>query len=258
MTLVSSIINDALRETNIIPLGQLPTDDQNTEGLRRLQNLVSSVLGNEAGDPFTNVPLGQNEIQSPSGYPWYSNELPGKVFMPANIRIMCNLTADGTVYFDPKPDDGARMAVVDVSQNFGTNALTLYGNGRSIEGDDAVTMDTSGDTREWFYSADKGNWAKVTNLTLTSDMPFPEKFDDMFIIMLAARLNPRYGQSLDPASQMMLQRSRTQFRAQYKQLTQAPVEDGLLFLTNNNRLYGRYANRLFGDSVNYFNVGFPY
>lgn len=258
MTLVSSIILDALRETNIIPIGQDPTDEQNTEGLRRLQNIVSSVLGNEAGENLSPLPLGQNEIVSPGGYPWYSNSLPGNVYVPTNMRVMCNLTADGYLNFAPNPDDGARMGVVDVSQNFGTFNLTLIGNGRSIEGDDAITLDTSAVSQEWFYRADTGNWARVTNLTLTSEMPFPPEFDDFFIIMLAARINPRYGQNLDPASMEMLGRAKKQFSARYKQIKPMPSEDALLFLTNCYRYYGRYANRGAGETAQYFNVGFPY
>jgi len=258
MTLVSSIINDAFRETNINALGQAPTDDQNTEGLRRLQTLVSSMLGNEAGDPLTPFPLGQNEINSPNGYPWYANELPGNVFVPVNSRIMLNLTGPGTINLHPKPHDGARMGIVDVSQNLNSFPLHIYGNGRSIEGDDVQTYDESGTIREWFYREDLGDWKKVTSLALTDDMPFPAEFDDLFIILLAARLNPRHGQTLDAQSVEALKRARTQFRARYSQDTQMPSEDGLLYLTNYYRQFGRYANRLWGDSADYFDVGYPF
>jgi len=255
MTLVSSIINDALRETNIIPLGQAPSDEENAEGLRRLQTIVSSVLGNEAGDNLTPMPLGRNEIQSPSGYPWYANELPGNVFVPANIRLMLNLTGDGKVNFHPKPHDGARMGIVDVSNNLSEFHLDIYGNGRSIEGDDILTLDENGMVREWFYREDLGNWMRVTGITLTSEMPYPAEFDDMFIIMLAARLNPRYGQTLDPASQSALSRARSQFRARYSQDTQKPSEEGLLRLSGQYRWYGR---NYYGDPTSLFDTGYPF
>lgn len=258
-TTVQSIILDAYRETNLIPLGTQPTQDQIDEAFRRLSNIVASVLGFEGGEQLTPMPLGQNEINSPRGYPWWSNELPGNIFVPTNIRIMCNLTAPGTINLHPRPHDGARMGIIDVSQNFDTTGLTIFGNGRSIEGEDQMTYNTVGQVREWFYREDLGNWVTVIPLDENGVMPFPVEFDDMFIIMLATRLNPRYGQALAPASQLALQRSMTLFSARYKQSdTQVPSEDALLYLTNYYRFYGRFANRQYGDPADYFNSGFPY
>lgn len=259
MTTVASIIKSALRETNLIPLGVEPTEDQLDEGFELLSTIVASVLGNEAGDQLTPLPLGQNEIVSPSGYPWWSNELPGNVFVASNTRIMCNLTAAGNVNFPPRPHDGARMGIVDVSQNFDLYPLTIRGNGRSIEGDSEQTYDTAGTIREWVYREDLGNWVVVVPLEADGEMPWPTEFDDMFIIMLAMRLNPRYGQVIHPASLQTLQRAMKRFSARYTQwTTQIPVEDALLYLTNQYRYYGRYANRQYGDPADYFNSGFPY
>lgn len=258
MTLVSSIILDAYRETNIIPIGQTLSTDQNAEGLRRIQTIIQSMLGNEAGENLQPMPLGQNQIVNPSGYPWYSNSIPGNIFIPVNTRVMLNLTGPGQINFSPRPDDGARMGIVDVSFNTGTYPLTVVGNGRSIEGYASVVVNTSGTIREWFYRADLGNWVKVSGLTITSDMPFPPEFDDLFITMLAARINPRYGQQLDPQSQTQLMRVRTQFRSRYKQGASAPSENALLFLSNFHKLYGRYSNRTYGNTGDYFNSGYPF
>lgn len=258
MTLVSSIILDSLRETNIIAIGTTPTDAQYAEGLRRLQTIIQSVYGNEAGENLQPLPLGRNEINSPSGYPWYNNELPGNMFIPVNVRLMCNLTGDGTVNLHPTPDDGARFGVVDVSQNLSTFPLTIQGNGRSIEGDEALTIDVNGYTGTWFYRGDLGNWVKYDPVALTDTFPFPEEFDDFFIIMLAARINPRYGQTLDPQSVEMLKRARTQFRARYKQEIQVPVEDGLLYMSGDLRYGGRFYSRTFGDSNQFWNAGYPW
>lgn len=251
MTVVSSIIKDALRETNIIPIGKTPTDAEYAEGLSRLQTLIDSVKGNEAGENLTPYAIGRNEINSPSAYPWYNDSLPSDVYLPLNVRLMLNLNSVGQANLHPRPYDGSRIAVVDVSQNLGSYGFTLVGNGRSIEGDDAVTLEDGGMSREWMYRADTGNWVRVTDITLTSDMPYPREFDDMFIILLATRLNPRYGQSLDPASQMMLSRARSQFRARYRQVIQVDSEEGLLRLTNNNNRFYRSLD----SSVESFNYG---
>ena len=259
MTTVASIIQSALRETNLIPLGVAPTTDQLNEGFGLLSTIVAGVLGNEAGEVLRPFPLGQNDITSPAGYPWWSNVLPGNIFVQTNTRLMCNLTGDGLINLHPRPHDGARMGVVDVSENFEDFPLTINGNGRSIEGQAEMTYNTAGLIREWLYREDLGNWVVVIPLDINGDMPWPAEFDDMFIIMLAFRLNPRYGQVIHPASQAALTKAMTKFSARYTQdTTQAPSEDGLLYLTNYYRFYGRFANRQYGDPSDYFNSGFPY
>lgn len=259
MTTIASIISSALRETNLIPLGVSPTMEQSTEAFGLLSTIVAGVLGNEAGENLVPFPLGQNDIESPRGYPWWSNELPGNVFVPVNSRIMCNLTAAGLVNLHPMPHDGARMGIVDVSQNFAEFPLTIVGNGRSIEGDAEMTYSINGEIREWIYREDLGNWVTVIPLDPNGSMPYPPEFDDMFIIMLAMRLNPRYGQIMHPASVEALKSGMSKFSARYKQsTTQMPSESGLLYLTSFNRYYGRTANRQYGDPNDFFNAGFPY
>jgi hypothetical protein len=256
MTLVSDIVQAAYRESNIVGIGQSPNTAQVTEGLSKLQRLVKSVYGNEAGDLLMAFPLGRDNITTPQGYPWYDNDLPGSIFLMTNLRVMCNLTGPGLVNLHPSPDDGARMGVVDVVGNFATNPLTINGNGRNIEDTNSITMTTDGDAREWFYRNDLGNWMKTTNLVLTDTFPFPEEFDDMFIITLAARINPSYGKGLDPASSDMLKRSRNQFRARYAQLTQVPSELALRRLTTDYYRWGWYNTE--ADPSALWNSGYPY
>lgn len=259
MTTVASIIQSALRETNLIPLGTTPTAAQLAEGFTLLSTITAGALGNDAGENLNPWPLGQNDINSPRGYPWWNNELPGNVFVPTNIRVMCNLTGDGMINLHPRPHDGARMGVVDVSQNFGDFPLTVNGNGRSIEGSDSVVLDTDGLIREWLYREDLGDWVVSVPLNAAGDMPWPSEFDDLFIIMLAMRLNPRYGQIMHPASMQVLKESKSQFTARYSQsTTQAPSEEALLYLPSSYRFYGNYGNRTFGDPNDFFNAGYPF
>lgn len=259
MTTVASIIKSAFRETNLTPLGVNPDTNQVTEAFGLLSTIVSGVLGNQAGENLNPFPLGQNEIDAPSGYPWYANSIPGNVFVPTNTRIMCNLTGPGTINLHPKPHDGARMGIVDVSQNFDQFPLTVIGNGRSIEGEADQVFDEAGTIRQWVYREDLGNWVTVIPLDVAGEMPWPPEFDDMFIVMLALRLNPRNGQTIHPASMEALKNSVKNFSARYGQSnTQMPVEDGLLFLTHWNRYWGYGGNRTYGDSQAFFNSGYPY
>lgn len=259
MTAVASIVKSALRETNLIPLGVDPTQAQLDEGFALLSTIIAGVLGNEAGEGLVPMPLGQGNIEAPRGYPWWSNSLPGNIFVPTNTRVMCNLTAEGFINLHPRPHDGARMGIVDVSGNFNLNPLTVFGNGRSIEGVDEMTYNDASTIREWIYREDLGNWVVVSPLVENGQMPYPPEFDDMFIIKLALRLNPRYGQVMHPASDAVLKEAQTKFSARYTQsTTQAPSEDGLLYLSNAYRYYGRFANRQFGDPADYFNSGFAF
>lgn len=258
MATVREIIRDAYRETNLIPIGTPPTTEMFSEGLTRLQVLVGGVFGNEAGEKLQPLPLGQQDIKSPQGYPIYGNVIPGDLFIPSNVRVMCNLTAASYVYLDPLPSDGARFGVVDVGMNFGTFPFTIFGNGRSIEMDNDLILNTSGTTREWFYREDLGNWMRVTGLRLDDPMPFPLEFDDMFVVMLAMRINPRYGQALTAESQGALQRARSQFRARYRQTTEVPVEDGLLRLAGGTKDRAWLGGRIRGNSSSYFSSGYPF
>lgn len=258
MTAVTSIINDALRETNLIPLGVPPSTDQQDEAFGKLVTLVASVLGNEMGENLNPFPMGTLDINSPAGYPWWSNELPGNLFIQNNLRLMCNLTAPGFVNLHPIPHDGARLALVDVAGNFATNPFTINGNGRLIEGAPSQTYNTNGQTREWMYRGDLGNWVVVSPITIDGQMPWGPEFDDMFIVMLAMRLNPRYGQIMHPASVEALKDVRSKFAARYSQsTTQVGSEDALLYTTNYYRFFG--SNRPpYGDPNTTFMSGFPF
>lgn len=132
------------------------------------------------------------------------------------MRLVLNLDAAATVTLHPSPYDGQRLAVLDAGQTLATNNLTLDANGRRIEGQQTLMLDTDGDTREWLYRADLGNWVKMGDLALGDDLPFPSEFDDYFSIVLAMRLSPRYGQAIAPPSTEWLQAMSNQLEARYR------------------------------------------
>lgn len=256
MTTVANIIKRALRETNLIPLGVTPGTEQEQEAFELLTTIVQGVPGGEAGENLNPLALGQENIEAPNGYPWWNSELPENIFVRSNTRLMCNLTQESTIFFDPIPHDGARMGVVDCALNFDINNITLVGNGRLIDGAVDVTLNTPGAKQEWVYREDIGTWVTVTPLDLVGEMPWPEEFDDMFIILLALRLNPRYGQVIHPASAEVLKKTKSAFSARYSQSwTQMPSEDGLLYMTN---IDSRNIYRQYGNTNGMFNSGIPY
>lgn len=204
-TLVSTIIQRAFRETNLIPVGQSPTSNQQTEALDLLNTLLLSTIGNEAGDSLRDLNVGGTYDQSDHTDPW----------VPDDVRLVFNITAPMTLKLDPAPYEGQRLAFIDIDNNLTTYPVTLDGNGRLIEGTATVLLNVSGDSRQWIYKGDTGTWSKVTSLLIGDSMPFAGEFDQYFVTMLAIRLNPRYSQQTSQETISALKRSRDQLRARF-------------------------------------------
>jgi hypothetical protein len=209
MTLVSSIITDAYRETNLVSMTGGPSAAHTTEALSRLNSIIVSTMGFEAGDDLQDLNYGGDYDQSSVINEW----------VPDNLRLILNLTAATTLQLDPMPYEGQRLAIVDAGSNLNTYNLILDGNGRTIEGAASVTLSTDDTVRQWMYRGDTGNWVPIETLASGDDMPFPEEFDDFFITMLAMRLNPRYGQQLAQESIERLKSTRGRIRARYRRKT---------------------------------------
>lgn len=215
MTLISSIITDAFREANIIPLSASPTTEQTTEALRLLNAGFSAVYGGQAGEALSDWPLG-NYGRENSAY-----DLPLTVIQiqhpPINRRLIAVNEAAITVYLPVHPQDGARVAIIDPYGRLTTYPVTLDGNGRTIAGSPTITLNTNGLSREWFYRADLGQWVQLTSKLSTDEMPFPADFDTYWTISLAMRLNPRYGRTMDEQSAAIFSADRRKFVARYLQ-----------------------------------------
>lgn len=229
MTTAYQIIVDAYRQSNLIALGVAPTQLQEVEALRYLNRIVKSVFGNEVGDALEGFPVGSKNISRPSGYPWWNTVPDNDWFVPKNTRVMLNLDTSGVnLYLHPAPDPGSRFAINDAAGTLATYPVTVYGNGNMFEGNTSLTLNTSGLEAEWFYREDLSNWVKYAPLELFDTFPFPEEFDDYFIILLAFRLNPAYERQLDPQSTEMLRRSKSQIRSRYVQDIPVRSELGLI------------------------------
>lgn len=228
MTLVSQIITDAYRQGDLIPLGLVPSAEQQTEALRYLNRLLQSSFGHEIGEPLEAFPVGNKNYERPSGYPGYSEVPDNDWFLPKNQRAVLNLNEAVSIFLTPAPDDGSRFAITDAANNLDTNPLTIVGNGRMFEGQGSVTISTPGFSGEWFYRADLGNWLKVSPILTTDEFPVPSEFDEYYITMLAMRLNPAYSITLDPQSMEVLRRAKAQLQARYKQVIPVSSELGLI------------------------------
>lgn len=233
MTLVSQIITDAYRETNLIPLGTTPNTSQMAAGLNSLNRIISSTLGFEVNDELRDLNIGGDVDQT-----IYTEE-----WVPDNIRLLLNLTAAASFDLDPMPFDGQRFSIVDVGGNLSTFNVTINGNGRRIEDAASVVENTDDLVKTWMYRADTGNWIVIETSEEADEMPFPEEFDDYFILMLAMRINPNYGQSLAPESVNRLNSMRSKIRARYrKQINFMQADPGLVRYDD---LYGWFGNTAF-------------
>lgn len=233
MTLVSSIITDAYRESNLIPLVATPNSNQIAEALRRLNTILMSTVGNEAGDGLTEYNIEGSYTDEQLTSPW----------VPDNARLMLNNTSAKTYLLDPYPQEGQRFAIVDVGSNLATYNVVINGNGRRIEDAATITLSTDDIYRQWLYRSDTGNWVRIAVVVEADEMPFGVEFDDYFITALALRINPRYGQIMAPESMAAYNRSKSQLRSRYR--TKKQVQSDLSpynWLSEDQNGYGHYSD----------------
>lgn len=252
---VSQIITEAYRESNNIPVGTTPTTNEQNEAVLIFNRLVKSMFGNEAGDAFETVNIGNNNVNLNTVYNYVVTPVNGW-FPPVNSRLVFNNTVAQTIYLNPYPMDGERFAVQDASGNLSTYPVTLVGNGRTIDGSNTAVLNTNGLKREWFFRADLGDWQQVSDLTLASTLPFPTEFEDLFILGLALRINPRNGTPIDGQSVETYKRLRSLFKARYTLAIDQRAEEGLLRLLGERR--ASYPGRSDKNySTQRFNSGYP-
>lgn len=233
MTTARDIIIDALREGGILALGETPEADASSEGLKRLNVIIRSLIGFEIGENLVPVAFGTNGVTTPEGIAIDQRDRILSSYLPSNTVLYVNQSSANTINLDPSPQDGARVSVIDSSGNFASNNFIIDANGRKIEGATSVTLNTNGAAVEWFYRADTGNWFKVTSLTENDTIPFPTEFEDLLSTMLAFRLNPRYGQESPGEMLASMARAKTMFKARYTQTTEMPAELALQRLKSN-------------------------
>lgn len=225
MTLISSIIADAYREGNILPLRKVPDAFQIAEALRLYNQNINSIYGGDAGEPLDDWPLGTFGVDEPG---IVDPRTPDLIQRPAiNQRLIATNLAALTVYLTPYPQDGSRMGIADPYGRLATFPVTLDANGRTIEGGSTLVLNVDGTFQEWFYRADKSEWVKLNALTEGDENPFPEAFDTFFICGLAMRLNPRYGREMDPQTAVAFKANRRQFVARYLQSRPLEIDDSL-------------------------------
>jgi hypothetical protein len=238
MTSTLDIITQGLRESNIIGVNATPTAGEQSEGLARLQALVSSVFGQDVGENLVDWPIGLLNVNThwPSEFASWNQNI--WAYPRTNTRLLLNSDSPQNVYLPPQPDNGSRVSVVLVSQDVLTHNVTLHGNGRLVEGTTTLVLDNPATAeRVLMYDADQGGWVAISSLTLDGVMPFPGEFDDYFITKLAMRMNPRYGRAITAETSARLTEMAGQLKARYRQKQNMPADPAVLRTTDPGR-YG--------------------
>jgi hypothetical protein len=213
MTLVSEIVEEAFREGNFVGENNNPAPRQAREAIRSLNSMITNIWGGDSGERLTDWPLGAYGRQSTD-----DNFLPCNPDRPGiNRRLIAVNETALTIYLTAQPQDGSRMGVVDPFSRLAAYPLTLDGNGRPIEGTATLVLDTNGLNREWLYRADLGSWVRLSGLAAADQMPFPDFFDDMFVVLLAITLAPRFGKEIAATSALRVKSAHSQFLARYVQ-----------------------------------------
>jgi len=213
--LASRIIERAYREAAIKAIGDGLSQNENAEGLDRLNGFIASLFGGEIGQLLSDwqvpaklrtaplsannlaLPFPQNTTSIDQPYVATGDPVPLRdLYPPANSRVLWGGTTATEVYLPEYPSDGARMEFVNVGS---TATLTVQGNGRRVNGGASLTFASGGVPVLLFYRADLGNWLPIATLGLNDECPLPAEFDDLLVAGTAIRLtaldeiNPQSG-----------------------------------------------------------------
>lgn len=215
MTLNSTIITAAYRESNYTAQGGSLTAGEQSEGLALLQSITDSFFGLVIGTRLKPwwIPYPNHTSSKTTRYPARTGEVSSDIVRdptapPANSRVIMRNSEAMTIYMQYQPEDGSVMQFVDAGF---TGTVIVDANGHFIGSSGVATTYTmlsqvgSGSrlpTKTFVFRADIAAWVEIGALEYTQENPFPAMFDDFWTTYLAMRLAPRFGN--EPAQVTML------------------------------------------------------
>lgn len=243
MATANELVLQAYREINLIPLGDILTDDQVTEGLNLLDRYLRSLYGFDLGEfkidwtvpPAPTSPVSARYPISPASETLPSNVWP---YPPSNVNVLLSLSDDTTIYLQQNPDDGARVSLVNVGGASSFN-LTVDGNGRLVGGlPTLIGLAEDLNQTNLLYRADMGDWTILTDMAIDTESPLPREYDTLLSLGVADRLAPRYGRSLNASQALELQYLTKRLRTQYRQTVPEPSASPQPFRSPASNQYG--------------------
>lgn len=223
MATLQSIIRRAYRESQILDINAAPSAEQENEALEILRGIIRRHIR----PPVMTVWLGDvTNLKRQRGQTIRDfTPIVQNYAIPQDVYL--NVVADKpySVLLPNDPGDGARLVVIDVGSTLGSNPLTLVGNGNLVDGGADFTISTSGQRVEFMYRRDIANWVVVTEPGLSQIVPFDTMFDDMFVIELAMRINPRYGDGMSEITLLGYQSMLSLFNGRYQSQNSSAAPD---------------------------------
>lgn len=217
MSTLSEIIQRSFRESQILDIDRAPSTQQVAEAVPLLRGIILRHIR----PAVTTIWLGAlNEIKEQKGviFKNFTSYAPQRA-VPQDCYV--NLFTDQAynLLMPPSPGDGSRLTLIDVGGTLATHPVTLIGNGNLVNSSATETLSTNNSTTSFMFRRDLANWIPISPLALieTAQMPFPEEFDDMFVIELATRINPRYGKEMSEVTMQIYEMIRSRFMGRYMQ-----------------------------------------
>ncbi|PIB91288.1 hypothetical protein [Caulobacter sp. FWC2] len=210
MSTCRDILTDAYREIGSYANEAMSAADERN-GMRRFNALMDDLAGLGVGEKLRDVDLAlYPEIDA--------------ACMPNNLRLLAS-TGGINLSFPVAPENGSRFSVVDVNGMFAASPVTISRNGRKVEGAVAdLTANTAGFNRTWMYRADLADWRRVTELSSNDEFPLARDCEDAFTVMLAMRLAPTDGASVQGETTVAFQRAQGALRARHRQVRNVYVD----------------------------------
>lgn len=225
MSTLSSIVNRAFRESQILDINRQPSTEQANEAL----TLLTGIISRRIRPAVQTLWLGNtSSIKEQQGVTLknFTRFVDDKA-IPQDSYVNLVVERSYSVLLPPSPGDGARLTFIDVGNNLASFPLTLVGNGNLVAGNPTAELGTNGQVYSIMFRRDIAQWIVVTPLVGTSQMPFPEEFDDLFSIELAIRINPRYGKEISGVTAEIYQDIRSRFMSRYMQENSSAAPDVL-------------------------------
>lgn len=221
MTTCRDIVTRSHEELAVIGSNRQLKARDATMGMELLSGIVTGVFGSAVGGGLSDLAIvAADEVAVDTR------------------AVVSGHSAAFTITLPEFPRDGSRFQLVDAGAGFAARPITIARNGTLLEGATAnLTANTDGFNRTWFYRADLADWKRITALTLASTFPFPEEFEDCFVVRLALRLSPRFRAQLSDATIAEVDRSMRQLRARYR--TRKVVAADLAVLNLSEQAYSR-------------------
>jgi hypothetical protein len=190
---VRDAITRGMRLLGAVDDGDVPSPTEMADAMLAFNNLKATWFGTLIGARMSqqSVATGSPTVQAENG---------GEYAVPPGIAY--------TVKAPANPRAGNRFGVIDAGLGFGTNACTVQGNGRLINGATAsVSLNTNGAGMRFWYRPDTGNWVEEADWTDPSNViEFPEEvtafFPYLFAMAFAAEFNTEIRQDVIAGDQL--------------------------------------------------------